>query len=222
VDYRFLKNLNWELYNFLVQSTYLAFASNVIADPDKALMNVINKGYSNLQLAWSRRESRRKEAQILAYRLTSEQFDVWSGVPKDQLLPETIGMMLDTLVEEFLLQPTELQERAICLLLKESTYSWHKFEEILARMNPYGKKESGEKVIFTNLDRINEILVFEQQKEFNNWVHQLVEKQFVSSSLIALGKPFTERVGYAFSKKIDELKTVMLAKQKGMDINKIV
>jgi LysM repeat protein len=222
VDYRFLANIDERLYKYLIHSSYLAFASDLIDDPHMALKNAVTKGENAVFAWWRTRESRKKEAQILAYRLTSKQFDVWSGVPRDQLLPETIGMMLDTLVEEFLLQPTELQERAICLLLKESTYSWHKFEEILARMNPSGKKESGEKVIFTNLDRINEILVFDQQQEFNTWVHQLAEKQFLSSREIALNQPFTERVGYAFSQKINELNTTMLAKQGGQGTNRIV
>ncbi|UTZ30979.1 hypothetical protein HB762_06045 [Vibrio campbellii] len=56
---------------------------------------------------------------------------------------EIQGRMLDTLTCTFHLNWEEKQEDAICTLLSQSTYSWHKFEEILARMNEKGEKERG-------------------------------------------------------------------------------
>ncbi len=76
-------------------------------------------------------------------------------------------------------------------------YSWHKFEEILQRMNPDGVSVSGEKAMFDNLARINAILDNTQQHDFNLWVTKLAEK----NKLDATSTPYTPLSGEALARK---------------------
>ncbi len=85
--------------------------------------------------------------------------------------------------------------------------SWRRFEEILARMNPEGKKQSGDKALFKNLDRINTILDGEQQDSFNQWVRQLAQQDKITTQNFAQLKPYTPRTGNAFRDKHSLIKT---------------
>jgi hypothetical protein len=211
VDYRYLYNIDGPLYEYLVKASYLAFASSMVTNPTQALMKTVTMGEKNIDEWWNSRKSKIQEVSTLAYRLKHRDYDVWSGVPKDQLLPEAIGMMLDTLVEAYWGEPTEDQEEAICILLKESTYNWIKFREILTRMNNTGKKEASsqtdEKIIFASLKRINEILDGKQQKEFNSWIHRLAIKNSTSGQY-----PFDPKSGAEFVAKINDRRDLMLAR----------
>ncbi len=179
IDYRQLKNINGLMYDFLVESSYMAFAANVITNPSQALMKAINAGEDALSEWYLTRQSRQDEAEILARRILDK--EVWSGTTPDKLLPETIGMMLDTLTETFARSFEKQQEKAICYLVSSSISSWRKFEEVLARMNPKGKKQSGDKILFDNLARLNAILDHAQQREFNRWVQSLANKELVTA-----------------------------------------
>lgn len=194
VDYRQLKNLNPEMYKYLVQASYLAFASNFI-DKANGLKNTINSGVESVSDAWDTRVELHREAEILAKRVLDSDGDIWSGAQKDYLPPETIGIMLNTLVESFYLSFDEKQEKAICFLLKETTYSWRKFEEILARMNAKGTKGNNIDSMFKNMDRINAILDGVQQKQFNKWVYELSQKNKSSFITVNGGEPFKPAFG---------------------------
>lgn len=139
VDYRMLNNINPLAYDYLVNSTLVAFARDLIADPIQSFEDVILAGEERVN-GWKgdfdRMGERLKQATALATRILDE--STLSGVPFEQLLPEAIGVMLDVLVEEFLFSFNEQQESAIQKLLCKSTYSWHKFEEILQCMNQMG------------------------------------------------------------------------------------
>ncbi|WP_394134465.1 LysM peptidoglycan-binding domain-containing protein [Aliivibrio fischeri] len=177
VGYRLLENIDGRAYEYLIKASYLAFTSESLCkDPVKALQNAVKSGEEVIIGFWNDRKEmmdHQKEAEILSQRIMSE--EVFSGVPADQLLPEVVGMMLNTLVEDFFLRREEAQETAICYLLKKTTYSWRKFEEILSRMNDFGSKEVGYEKLFANLKRINTVLDGEQQREFNGWVYRLTE-----------------------------------------------
>jgi hypothetical protein len=97
----------------------------------------------------------------------------------------------------------EQQESAIHKLLCKSTYSWHKFEEILQRMNPDGEAGRGDKVMFDNLARINAILDNTQQHDFNLWVTQLAEK----NKRDATSTPYTPLSGDALTRKKTQITT---------------
>ncbi|TOM42964.1 peptidoglycan-binding protein, partial [Vibrio parahaemolyticus] len=198
VDYRFLNNIDRRAYEYLVNSTLVAFARDLIADPAQVFEKVLLEGeaeVNNLRASFNNYKDRQEKAIALATRILDE--STLSGVPFEQLLPETIGIMLDVLVEEFLFSFNEQQESAIHKLLCKSTYSWHKFEEILQRMNPDGRAIAGEKAMFDNLARINAILDNTQQHDFNLWVTQLAEK----NKLDATSKPYTPLSGEALARK---------------------
>ena len=174
VGYRLLENIDKDAYEYLIKASYLTFssASNAV----KALKQGVMLGDEVVDRIWNARDAireRQKEAEMLSQRIMTE--EVFSGVPSDQLLPEVVGMMLNTLVEDFFLRREEAQETAICYLLKKTTYSWRKFEEILSRMNDFGSKEVGYEKLFANLKRINTVLDGEQQREFNGWVYRLAK-----------------------------------------------
>ena len=96
-----------------------------------------------------------------------------AGIPPRLLPPETIGLLLNTLVTTFWFNWEQQQEKAINLLLSTSIKSWRKFEESLACMNVRGTKVSGDKALFANLNRINAILDRHQQHDFNVWLDAL-------------------------------------------------
>ncbi|MCK6265797.1 LysM peptidoglycan-binding domain-containing protein [Vibrio sp. ZSDE26] len=175
VDYRMLDNLCEELYEYLVDSTLIAFMSSAIEDPKQVLMDVVSFGQSKVDM-WKQSmlyaQERRKTAQILATRIIDE--NVLGDFHLSQLQPEAVGQMLHLLVEQFSLslRLQHDQEVAIYKLLAESTYSWHKFEEILLRMSVDGE-EGDEVSLFNNLGRINAILNGPQQRDFNHWVAEL-------------------------------------------------
>lgn len=90
-------------------------------------------------------------------------------------------MMLDILVATFIFsfdlddyEQEEQQQKAIMLLLTLGVKTWRKFEEVLIRMNSEAKK-GGDKDLFDNMARINAILDWEEQKDFNIWVHNLAD-----------------------------------------------
>ncbi|MGF1892293.1 LysM domain-containing protein [Vibrio campbellii] len=198
VDYRMLNNINPLAYEYLVNSTLVAFARDLIADPIQSFENVIFAGEERVVI-WKREfeslNERQQQAAALANRILDE--STLSGVPFEQLLPEAIGIMLDVLVEEFWFSFNEKQESAIHKLLCKSTYSWHKFEEILQRMNPDGRAIAGEKAMFDNLARINAILDNTQQHDFNLWVTQLAEKNKPD----ATSTPYTPLSGETLARK---------------------
>ncbi|PMS61096.1 LysM peptidoglycan-binding domain-containing protein [Vibrio parahaemolyticus] len=200
VDYRHLKNINDDAYEYLVNATYFAFAlAEGFVAPHDALKKAIAKGGETIEKIRVARQERldlEAEAITLADRVLND--SARSGVPFDQLLPEAIGRMLDTLTRTFTFNWEEKQEAAICKLLKESTYSWHKFEEILARMNEKGKKAAGERVLFENIQRINAILDGKQQNQFNLWVTTLAE---TNSSVEVACTPFTPYSSTDFARK---------------------
>ncbi|MCE0495089.1 LysM peptidoglycan-binding domain-containing protein [Vibrio salinus] len=205
VDYRTLQSVNELAYEYLTKASYLAFASDFIDSPTNALENSVVSGVQKVSDAWDTRSELHREADFLARRILDTNSDIWSGVSKDYLFPETIGMMLNTLVEGFYLSFDEKQESAICFLLKETTYSWRKFEEILARMNETGTKENSVKSLFKNMDRLNAILDGTQQRQFNKWVYELSQKNKSSLVLVNDGIPFKPAQGNVFRDKREQI-----------------
>lgn len=208
VDYRQLENVNSLMYEYLMRSSYIAFATNTvqtISNPTKALVNAINLGVDTIDLLWSRRQSQQLEAEMLSERILNKQ--AWSGITPDKLQPETIGMMLDTLTETFYDSWEKDQERAICYLLGSSIYSWRKFEEVLARMNPTGQKQNNDKSLFDNLARLNAILDNQQQQEFNDWVHTLAQQDTLAKLTQVRGSaiPFIPYTGDRFDIKRNQI-----------------
>ncbi|HCH00562.1 MAG TPA: hypothetical protein DEV85_01550 [Vibrio sp.] len=211
VDYRQLENVNGLMYEYLMKSSYVAFAMNTfdaISNPVHAWKNAISLGENTINNMWNARQltvSQQREAEMLSDRILNKQ--AWSGITPDKLQPETIGMMLDTLTETFYDSWEKGQEKAICYLLGSSIYSWRKFEEVLARMNPTGQKQNNDKSLFDNLARLNAILDNQQQQEFNDWVHTLAQQDTLAKLTRVRGSaiPFTPYTGDRFDIKRNQI-----------------
>ncbi|MGY5540766.1 LysM peptidoglycan-binding domain-containing protein, partial [Vibrio brasiliensis] len=212
-DYRVLDNLDGDVYRHLMRSSYMAFASDMIANPQEALkqavMNTqlsINKWWETRLDFWDTESEKKKEALHLTWRIVKSYSDVSGEVPFEELLPETVGIMLNTLVTTFYLSWEEKQETAIYILLLGAVKTWRRFEEVLTRMNVTGEKPSGgkqaeDKALFDNLARINAILDGEQQISFNNWVLKLAQVKEINESNFAQMRPFAPRSGWSWRQK---------------------
>lgn len=174
IGYRILKNIDENSYNYLYKSVYLAFS-----DINKnTIKNAIKIGDIKLNNWWGERLVYIKnksfisdEAKRLSHRILNQA--TYSNVSIKTLPPETIGIMLNTLIHTYWWNLEEPQENAICLLLKGAIRSWRKFIEVLAHMNETGKKQNSDTDLIDNLQRINYILDGRQQFEFNQWLSQL-------------------------------------------------
>ena len=204
VDYRQLENVNSLMYEYLMRSSYIAFATAMF-NPSQALINTIKVGKTEIQEYWDNRQSQQAEAEMLSERILNKQ--AWSGITPDKLQPETIGIMLDTLTETFYDSWEKDQEKAICYLLGSSVCSWRKFEEVLARMNPEGEKQNSDQSLFDNLARLNAILDNNQQQEFNDWVHTLAQQETLAKLAQVKGttRPFTPYKGNQFDMKRNQV-----------------
>jgi|GEM_PF-5511302 len=205
VDYRQLKNVNEDMYEFLMKASYVAFASHAIKNPVGALMNAIQKGESIIETWLLDRQSRQYESVVLAQRILNKA--VWSEVSPDKLLPETIGMMLDVLSETYLFSRDDIpqKERAICALLSSCVMSWRKFEEVLSRMNPEGAKRNSDDDLFQSLNRLNSILSSKQQIEFNQWVQRLAQQSDVHPAESNLDLAFTPLNSQNIGNKLEDV-----------------
>ncbi|KZM43647.1 hypothetical protein OA92_08120 [Marinomonas sp. SBI22] len=178
-DNRKLDNVSESAFGYFYRAAYMGFAL-----PKLVLSSVIIAGENKLRNEWAKRNERwtLKSYKIAEAKQISESiFDqkTISGISMSQLPPETIAMMLDTLVTTFVIsfdmddyRQQEQQQRAIMLLLSTGIKTWRKFEEVLVRMNQDAEKK-GDKALFDNMARINSILDGEEQDSFNTWVHEL-------------------------------------------------
>ncbi|MEF1286114.1 LysM domain-containing protein, partial [Vibrio sp. M250220] len=216
-DYRVLDNIDSRVYEHLMLSSYMAFASDMIANPQEALKQAVMNSRQSINIWWDDRlenwkseSEKKKEARQLAQRITKHfnpnGNDVTGEVPFEELLPETVGIMLNTLVTTFYLSWEEEQETAIYILLLGGVKTWRRFEEVLTRMNvtgekPLGGKQAEDKALFDNLARINAILDGEQQTSFNNWVLKLAQVKEINEANFAQMHPFAPRSGWSWRQK---------------------
>lgn len=197
IDYRKLENISSDVYEYLVKASYLTYATDFINDPRDALENSIKKGYGAVENQWIKvrmAQKKSQEASFLSKRILDSQVN--GSIPYDQLLPETIGMMLDTLLNQFILDFDETKEKAICYLLAKSVFSWRKFSEILSRTNENGEKKPSDHDMFISLKRINSILSDDQQNQFNKWLLKLAETGKVDFEKEISSLPFSPAFGY--------------------------
>lgn len=201
-DYRTLQCLNKPAYDFLSRAAYYFFTV-----PDETLEKAMNAGQKAIGDWWrdqvsvlNDRDLRCAEAKQVAQTILGSK-GKYNGMDQNLLPPETIGMLMDTLVQTFYLNSEEQQEKAIVMLLTGSIgRSWRKFEEVLAHMNPKGEKQADDKALFNNLDRINAILAEDQQDQFNDWIKWLSEGEDDINQRYPLA--FTYKSGSAFQAKL--------------------
>ena len=201
-DYRTLQCLNEDAYNFLSRTAYYFFtvAGESLEKAINSGTKVVNDWWLEQESVWQDRELRRAEAKQVAKTILNSR-GKYNGMDQNLLPPETIGMLMDTLVQTFYWNSEQQQEKAIVMLLTGSIgRSWRKFEEVLAHMNPQGKKQSGDEALFDNLDRINAILAGDQQDQFNDWIKWLSEGEDDINQRYPLA--FTYKNGPAFQNKL--------------------
>lgn len=218
IDYRILSNIDDIAYKHIMHSSYAAFVAEFIESPHEALKKALTQTQQSIESWWAKRvtewendSKRKQEAERLAERIVSsiqpQGCLVTGEVAFDELFPETIGIMLNTLVTTFYFSFEEKQETAIYILLLGTVRTWRRFEEILSRMNVTGKKQSGDKAMFDNLARINAILDGEQQDSFNRWVLTLAQDDKITANNFAQMTPFPPRQGKAFQDKYPLIET---------------
>ncbi|XAW87896.1 hypothetical protein ABDK09_07285 [Vibrio sp. CDRSL-10 TSBA] len=212
IDYRIMDNIGEPMYNYLVQSSYAAFVADFVSDPKNALKEVISDSQNKVSIWWKDRLENwndkvglQIEAETLAENIiksvTIDGSFNSEEVSMQELPPETVGIMLNTLVSTFYFSFEEKQETAIYILFVSMVKTWRRLEEVLVRLNSEGTKQNGEKVIFDNLRRINAILDGEQQLNFNNWVIKLAELDKMNIYNYKNMKPFTPKTGAMFRAK---------------------
>ncbi|PSV31363.1 hypothetical protein [Photobacterium sp. GB-210] len=191
---RVIKNIDSQSYNYLYQAAYNAFTDINL----NTIENSINTGFVNISDWWRYRLVMIKndmfisdEAKRLSARILNQDRKVLSGVSLKVLPPETVGMMLNTLVHTYWFNLEEEQEAAIYVLLSGTIRSWRKFVEVLAHMNIEGKKQSSDNALINNLQRINKILDGKQQIEFNQWIAQLASVNHLDNMGMIPSTPFT-------------------------------
>ncbi|PST99694.1 LysM peptidoglycan-binding domain-containing protein [Photobacterium iliopiscarium] len=191
---RVIKNIDSHSYNYLYQAAYSAFTNinlKTIEENIKAGTISIRQWWEDRLLMISDEIFISDEAKRLTERILDRERKVLSGVSLKVLPPETVGMMLNTLVHTYWLNFEESQEKAIYLLLGGAVRSWRKFVEVLAHMNEIGEKQNSDIALITNLQRINNILDFSQQREFNQWIAQLASLNYLENMGMVPKTPFT-------------------------------
>ncbi len=181
LDYRKWINITEDAFNQCNQILIYTLTQpmEVFSETAKMLRDDIDDWWELRLKTINHENNKIQEAQLLAKNINSGQ--AFNELNIKLLLPESIGVMLNTLLPTQLFSFEEQQEQAIIKLLSSIT-SWRKFEEVLARINITGSKQSGEKAIFTNFNRLNAILDGREKKELNNWMFQLTLSDNVDES----------------------------------------
>jgi hypothetical protein len=172
VDYRFLLNVD----KLVFESFYLGLLKAYI-EPVESLKAVFSENLNDFRVWAEFRQLKFNEAKALATNINAGLYE--RSLKK--LPPETLGMMLHTLTETFIVIREDEQEEAILNLLK-SVRSWRHFIKALECMSLKGNKNNP----LDSLDRLNAILDGQQQREFNHWI----------SALEGQGKPQAGLVPY--------------------------
>lgn len=177
VSYRHIYCINEVAYHYFSRCAYYLFVNDTVD-----LKSAINLEMNVLDSWWEKRNSninrlpfKAREAQSIANKILSGK-DVYSGTHVNLLPPETIGMLLDTLISTFSFNLARSQEIAVQYLLRRAVgKSWRKLEEILAHMSAAGSKITNEDGLFRSIARIHNILDNKQTVEFNDWIRWVAE-----------------------------------------------
>ena len=174
-DYRHIHCVDPVAFDYFSKAAYYLFASEV-AD----LKTAVNSGSEHISLWWNNRNnnlpSKGAEAQSIVNKILSRE-DIYNGLPLNILPPETIGMLLDTLISTLSYSLERSQEIAVNYLLRKYVRkSWRKLEEVVTHMHPSGEKNVDENSFYIGLNRINNILDKGQLIDFNKWVNWVAEE----------------------------------------------
>ncbi|WP_296060929.1 LysM domain-containing protein [uncultured Amphritea sp.] len=166
VDYRYINIISEDAFKYMAMGLFrMTLGAGV------EVFEELQDNVRKFERWWTTREADKQEALTLARQINFglKVFDL------ARLPPQTSGPILYTLAKNWAVIPTpmlEQQESAIVKVLKPIS-SWRQFIEILEHMS-----ENGEKVdSFASLEKLNSILDWGQQDQFNEWINKLQHRQ---------------------------------------------
>ncbi|TGN38506.1 LysM peptidoglycan-binding domain-containing protein [Marinobacter confluentis] len=168
-DYRFLMNVQKDLFAMLAKGLAISLVEHGLY-----IRDLYEEGLVAINSHWSDYLNEERAASKLAEQLLSGGWrpnvrrDDGSSLPLGKLPPETLGPLCWRLSESFAFSFETNQEKALIYLLSHIN-SWRQFIEVLEHMEKEGKKVGA----FESLARLQAILDFRQQEEFDRWIHRL-------------------------------------------------
>ncbi|MGX1127039.1 LysM peptidoglycan-binding domain-containing protein [Pseudomonas sp. HLS-6 TE3448] len=169
VDYRYLLDVTEDAFDFLTTGLFKAATASI----SKA-MDAFGGERDEMSIWWRTRQGTKAEAYALAdhlmqYRAVSLKAQ---PIPLNLLPPETMGPMVHLLTESYVESFEDTQEKALVMLLS-ALRSWRQFIEVLEHCDPQARKVNA----MESLARINALLDWHQQDEFNNFIDALTVNQ---------------------------------------------
>nr|WP_319528117.1 LysM domain-containing protein [Pseudomonas laurentiana] len=169
VDYRYLLDVTEDAFDYLS-----AGLLKVATTPVSKAVDAFRAERDEMLIWWSKRQGTKAEAYALAghlmqYRAVSLKAQ---PIPLNLLPPETMGPMVHLLTESYVESFEDTQEKALVMLLS-ALRSWRQFIEVLEHCDPQARKVNA----MESLARINSLLDWRQQDEFNNFIDALVVNQ---------------------------------------------
>ena len=180
VDYRYINVIESEAFRYMTMGLFRMSLGAGIEVFDELSQNV-----GKFEDWWLEREANKEEALSLARQINYDLIIIDLA----KLPPQTAGPILFTLAKNWSVIPNpmiEQQETAIVNVLKPIS-SWRQFIEILEHMSQDGSKVDS----FGSLEKLNSILDWGQQDQFNVWINQLQHRQPGDGQQFkGQGKPF--------------------------------
>ncbi|PLP95985.1 peptidoglycan-binding protein [Pseudomonas sp. FFUP_PS_473] len=165
VDYRYLLDVTEDAFDYLSAGLF-----KVATTPVSKAVDAFRVERDEMLFWWSERQGIKAEAYALAdhlmqYRAVSLKAQ---PIPLNLLPPETMGPMVHLLTESYVESFEDTQEKALVMLLS-ALRSWRQFIEVLEHCDPQARKVNA----MESLARINALLDWRQQDEFNNFIDAL-------------------------------------------------
>ena len=165
VDYRYLFGVTEEAFSYL-SSVFFQAATN----PVDRTFEAFDKGALEVADWWATRTATKMEAYSLAGHLLEKAEVMVRGqcIPLALLPPQAMGPMVHLLTESYVESFEDTQELALVKLLSVLR-SWRQFIEVLEHCDPQARKVNA----MESLERINALLDWRQQDEFNCFIDAL-------------------------------------------------
>ncbi|MBN0986922.1 LysM peptidoglycan-binding domain-containing protein [Amphritea pacifica] len=166
VDYRYINIISEDAFKYMAMGLF-----RMTLGAGLEVFEEFKDGVDEFKRWMVKRKADEKEALSLARQINFglKVFDL------ARLPPQTSGPILYTLAKNWAVIPNpmiEPQESAIVKVLKPIS-SWRQFIEILEHMSKDGEKVDS----FASLEKLNSILDWGQQDQFNEWINKLQHRQ---------------------------------------------
>lgn len=180
VDYRYINIISEDAFKYMAIGLFrISLGAGV------EVFEELKDGVEEFNRWMVKRRADKNEALTLARQIN---FGL-KTIDLARLPPQTSGPILYTLSKNWAVIPNpmiEPQESAIVKVLKPIS-SWRQFIEILEHMSKDGQKVDS----FSSLEKLNSILDWGQQDQFNEWINKLQHRQPGDGSQFkGQGEPF--------------------------------